>query len=230
MNSRKAAPPPPRSTPERTREALLDAAEDLFARQGVPRASLRAITRAAGANLAAVHYHFGSKEALVRAVLSRRLGPLNRERLARLEACDPGPDGTPEPRALVTAFVAPVLEMIQRQRGGHAFAQFALRAFSEPGEETQELLMEEFGEVIERFTDAFARALPRLSRQDLFWRYFFMAGSLAFAAGLGYMIRPISAGLCNPLDVDDVTRRLVDFITGGMLATDPSVTPGGPPR
>ncbi len=208
----------PSSAPEGTREALLDAAEDLFARKGVPRASLRAITQTAGANLAAVHYHFGSKEGLVRAVLSRRLGPLNRERLARLAACDPGPGGTPEPRALVTAFVAPVLEMIQRQRGGHAFAQFVLRAFSEPGEETRELMLEEFGEVIERFTDAFARALPQFSREDVFWRYFFMVGSLAFAAGLGFLIRPISAGRCNPLDVDDVTRRLVDFITGGMLA------------
>ena len=71
-----------------TREALLDAAESLFAEHGVQAASLRAITQQAGANLAAVHYHFGSKEGLVRAVFSRRIGPLNEERLRRLEECE----------------------------------------------------------------------------------------------------------------------------------------------
>ena len=70
-----------------TRESLLDAAESLFSDRGIQAASLRAITEQAGANLAAVHYHFGSKQGLVRAVFSRRLAPLNEERLRRLAHC-----------------------------------------------------------------------------------------------------------------------------------------------
>src|SRR3954447_24782186 len=71
-----------------TRESLLDAAESLFAEHGIQAASLRAITQRAAANLAAVHYHFGSKEGLVRAVFSRRLKPLKGERLPLLDAAD----------------------------------------------------------------------------------------------------------------------------------------------
>ena len=63
-----------------TREDLLDAAERLFALHGVNGTSLRAVTREAGANVAAVHYHFGSKEELLREVFARRLGPVNRRR------------------------------------------------------------------------------------------------------------------------------------------------------
>src|SRR5688572_31708077 len=71
-----------------TRESLLDAAEKLFSEHGIQSASLRQITQHAGANLAAVNYHFGSKDGLVRAVFSRRLRPMNDERFRRLELVD----------------------------------------------------------------------------------------------------------------------------------------------
>ena len=60
-----------------TRERLLDAAKYLFAQRGVDATSLRHITAEAAANLASVNYHFGSKEALFRAVFVRRIGPVN---------------------------------------------------------------------------------------------------------------------------------------------------------
>ncbi|MEJ2200328.1 MAG: TetR family transcriptional regulator, partial [Desulfuromonadaceae bacterium] len=69
-----------------TKERILDAAEELFARQGFHATSLRAITGGAQVNLAAVNYHFGSKDGLLEAVFSRRLTPLNQERQRRLEA------------------------------------------------------------------------------------------------------------------------------------------------
>ena len=60
-----------------TRTRLLDSAEQLFAERGIDATSLRAITTAAGANLASVNYHFGSKDELFREVVSRRIGPVN---------------------------------------------------------------------------------------------------------------------------------------------------------
>ena len=74
--------------PDDTKERLLDAAESLFADHGFAATSLRMITSAAGVNLASVNYHYGSKEALIQAVLERRLGPLNRDRLRRLDAIE----------------------------------------------------------------------------------------------------------------------------------------------
>src|SRR5690606_34005678 len=78
-----------------TREAILDSAEALFARQGHDGTSMRQITSEAGVNLAAVNYHFGSKEALVQAVLKRRLAVLNHERLRLLDELEARAGGQP---------------------------------------------------------------------------------------------------------------------------------------
>lgn len=59
-----------------TRADLVAAGRKLFARRGFDGASVRAITRAAGANLGAVTYHFGSKRALYSAVLEQGLRPI----------------------------------------------------------------------------------------------------------------------------------------------------------
>src|SRR5215208_668302 len=108
-------------SPVATREGLLDAAEDLFSELGIQAASLRAITQRAGANLAGVHYHFGSKQGLVRAVFKRRLEPLNRERLDLLGACEREGAGV---EAVLRAFIAPLLRMAREYPdGGTPFAR-----------------------------------------------------------------------------------------------------------
>lgn len=203
-----------------TKEKLIRAAEDLFAEQGIARASLRAITQKAGANLAAVNYHFGSKEALIAAVFAVRLGPLNRERLELLDEYEEAAGNEPaEPEVVVRAFVYPVLRMIQRERGGHAFARLVGQAFSEPGEGIRKILIEQFREVIERFTAALSSALPHLPKDEIFWRFHFMVGAMVHTAGLGSLVHEFSGGLCNPLDIEGVTQRLVGFLGAGMRHT-----------
>src|SRR4030095_2343978 len=126
-----------------TREALLDAAESLFAEHGVQAASLRAITQQAGANLAAVNYHFGSKEGLVRAVFSRRIGPLNHERLRRLDECERREGAIEE---VLRAFIEPVLQLRREApEGSRQFARLMGRSFSEPNEAARAVMTEELG-------------------------------------------------------------------------------------
>ncbi|MCC7498027.1 MAG: helix-turn-helix transcriptional regulator, partial [Bryobacterales bacterium] len=67
-----------------TSERILEAAEGLFAAQGIRGTSLKEITELAEVNIAAVNYHFRSKDALVRAVFERSFEPLNAERLRML--------------------------------------------------------------------------------------------------------------------------------------------------
>ncbi len=208
-----------------TRAKLLDAAEHLFAHEGVNKASLRAITQAAGANLAAVHYHFGSKEALVREVLARRLNPLNRRRIELLDQVEAA-SANPTVEDVVRAFIQPTLEMVQRERGGHAFARFVCRTFSEPDENFRDILIDQFRDIVTRFTTAFERALPGLPREELFWRFHFMVGSMVHTAGLGFLAHRLSGGLCNPADLDGLTIRLVRFLSGGLRA-EPSVLAEG---
>src|SRR5688572_26196161 len=93
-----------------TRGRLLDAAERLFAAKGFEATSLRDVTAKAKANLAAVNYHFGSKEALVRAVFERRLGEVNRRRLALLDGIG---RVRPAPEQILHAFIAPTFDLMK---------------------------------------------------------------------------------------------------------------------
>lgn len=199
-----------------TKEAILSAAERLFADRGVPRASLRAITGEAEVNLAAVHYHFGSKQGLVRAVLARRLEPLNQRRFDLLSEAEDASGGAPAVGEIVRAFVLPALEMVQQEPGGHAFARFLLSAFQDPNPEFRELLLEQFRDTIERFSRALQKSLPHLPLEEVYWRFHFMVGVMAHTVALGFVVHRFSNGLCDPLDLEAVTNRMVSFLVGGM--------------
>jgi AcrR family transcriptional regulator len=199
-----------------TREALLDAAEGLFADQGIQAASLRAITQQAGANLAAVHYHFGSKEALVRAVFSRRLQPLNEERLRLLDLCESGEGGVEE---VLRAFLEPLLRSVRaRPDGARHFARLMGRSFSEPSEEMKTVLMEEFTPVVRRFTEALSHRLPHLPETDVLWRFHFTAGAMSHTVGCGHLLEQYSGGLCHGGDPAEALDHLIAFLAAGLRA------------
>jgi AcrR family transcriptional regulator len=84
MNQIRRTKRPKESPGERARTSILDAAEDLFAREGPSAVTLRSIAAAADVNVAAVNYYFGSKERLFEEMFLRRVVPLNEERLLRL--------------------------------------------------------------------------------------------------------------------------------------------------
>jgi AcrR family transcriptional regulator len=152
-----------------TRERLLDAAERLFAEEGITRTSLRAITLAAGVNVAAIHYHFGSKEALLQGVFTRRLAPVNRERLARLETVEREAGSAALPlEPVLEAFLAPVLSLLGDPDGGRLATLFG-RLVTEPGELVARLMREQFLEIADRFNGALRRALPELSESEVIW-------------------------------------------------------------
>ncbi len=214
-------------TRRNTKERILDAAELLFAEQGFAGTSLRAITTAAGANLAAVNYHFGSKESLIDAVFSRRIEPINRERhewLDRLEAA-----GEPSLEAILEAFLAPPLRVSQDPVEGESLlhvAQMIGHATSRPDSRIKELLMHQFETIFERFTGALAKQLPELDRAELFWRFLFMIGSMAHTMAISQDIKRFTQGLCEPHDVEGLIRSMVPFTAAGFRAPVP-VTEGG---
>ena len=163
-----------------TRDNLLDSAEALFAERGFARASVRAITDAAGANVASINYHFGSKLELVKAVLERRVGPMNAERLRRLAACEAAGNATLE--SVLAAFIEPLIAWTRRQEGHSALAQLLGMAHSQPSPELRAVMLDLFGPVIDRFVPVLIRLLPGISREQAFWRFHFMIGATVFAA------------------------------------------------
>src|SRR5258706_10616177 len=92
--------------PHETRTRILDAAEELFMQHGFEGTSMRLLTAKAGANLAAVNYHFGSKDALIEAVFPRRLGTMNSSRIAELHRLEKETRRKPlSPQPIICAFV-----------------------------------------------------------------------------------------------------------------------------
>ena len=100
-----------------TKTRILDAAERLFVEHGFEATSLRQLTTAAGVNLAAVNYHFGSKEELFQAVLTRRLDPMNQERIERLEKLEREASGKPlSCEKILFAMLIPALRLARDER------------------------------------------------------------------------------------------------------------------
>src|SRR5437773_1036650 len=92
--------------PSATRSRILDVAEELFGERGLDRVSIRNITRIARVNLAAINYHFGSKEDLIAAVFERRVVPVNEARLAALDRVEKSAGRRiPKLEAVLEAFI-----------------------------------------------------------------------------------------------------------------------------
>lgn len=213
----------PREAAAETRERLLDTAERLFAEEGIARTSLRAITLAAGVNVAAIHYHFGSKEALLQGVFARRLAPVNQERLTRLEAIEEASaDRAPLVERVLEAFLAPVLALLGDPDGARLAVLFG-RLYTEPEDLVVNLLREQFREVADRFTAALHRALPELSESEVVWRLHCAIGVVGHV--LASVHQPEVAREFGLPRADDATmlRRLTAFCAAGFRAPEAEV-------
>lgn len=209
-----------------TKSRILDAAEQLFAQRGFDAASLRAITGKAGVNLSAVNYHFQSKEALIRAVLARRLQPITRQRLALLDCHEAKrDDGLVPIEDIVRSLVAPLLDLRDSLPGGSQIVSLLGRLYSEP--RLWKIFFEELGETVPRFTAALRRALPHLPTTELFWRIHFAIGSMNHTLAGIHILEMLSEGACDTSDAEEIGKRLTAFMTAGLSQPHPTQRPAG---
>ncbi|MFN4064816.1 TetR family transcriptional regulator [Azoarcus communis] len=213
---------PVRPPAPETRDRILDAAEALFVEHGFEATSMRMITSQAGANIAAVNYHFGSKDALIQEVFRRRLTELNRQRLAALERLQADAGGAPlKPSRIVDAFFGTALELAaDTEHGGHTFMRLLGRTYTEPNAFVRQFLAEEYAEVLERFLGALYGALPDVPREEILWRFHFMMGAMSYAiAGTDGL--QLFAGHFDDADPQRLMPRLMSFLLGGLRAPLP---------
>lgn len=197
-----------------TKEQILNIAEKLFAEKGFAGTTLRGAIREAEVNIAAVHYHFGSKEKLFSAVARRAAKQIiqaQQQQLANYE-------NRKQPMSvenILEAFIAPPLQMIpQMGEMGVIRAQFMGRCRGEPFP-VQQLAEKEFNENHQRFLDLLQRVLPNQTRSELQWKL-----DLAVAV----LIRVLTqVGKPNTLiqknsseEVEAAIKRLVNFVAQGM--------------
>jgi AcrR family transcriptional regulator len=154
-----------------TKQRILDTAERLFAEEGFDGTSMRAVTTAADVNLAAVNYHFGTKAALLEAVVGRILGPATERQLARLDELE----GRGEPASveeLLEAFLGPIFDMLEAGgKRGPVIAQLFGRIMGDPGTEMRAMILQRVAIADRRFQDAFAEVLTHLPLAERWWRF-----------------------------------------------------------
>ena len=204
-----------------TQTRILDTAEELFMQRGFEGASMRMLTAKAGVNLAAVNYHFGSKDALIEAVFHRRLDAMNAERIAELERLEKEAAGKAlTPDAIIRAFIGASLRMIEDARGGgRNFIRLLGRAYTEPAKPIRALIGQMYAPAMERFKAAFSRALPELPRDELVWRMHFMFGTLAYTLAATDTVQLIAGAKPEDrYDAQVLQDRLSAFLSAGLLA------------
>jgi AcrR family transcriptional regulator len=202
----------------RVRTHIVDTAERLFREGGEDATSLRAITAAAGVNVAAIHYHFGGRDQLLREVLDRRIRPLNERRLELLDAALQRRDGADLPvDELMEAFLRPDVELMAALRANEVqVARFLGRAYSQPSPVLRGFVEEQFRPVAARFLPLLARAVPHLSEGELLVRLNLVVGVVtglfATASPLG---EPTTLGSDDP---DEQLRLLLAFFAPAIAA------------
>jgi AcrR family transcriptional regulator len=197
--------------PVDTKTKILDAAEKLFGQNGFDATSLRDITTEAEVNLAAVNYHFQSKDALIDAVVSRRIEPVNRKRLEMLEAA--GPDANVE--QILIAFLTPFLHADLSR-----VYPLMARALATPDDFLMRIFKKYLAEIVDHFSHALARALPELSHSEIVWRLHFTAGAMVHVLARAHTMPQLMPESVKKFDQQSVLAQLVTFAAAGFRAKE----------
>jgi AcrR family transcriptional regulator len=193
-----------------TKAKILDSAEKLFGMNGFESTSLRDITTDADVNLAAVNYHFQSKDSLIEAVIARRIEPVNCRRLALLESA--GPDPTVE--QILDAFLRPVFEA--QMEGAMPLMG---RLLSNPAFFVDRMWEKHLAPVSQRFMEALVKALPEHPRAELALRLYFSVGVMTHMLLWGPVFPRITNGMVDISDRQALLQRTITFLAAGFRAT-----------
>ena len=204
-----------------TKTRILDSAERLFARDGFHNTSLRVLTQLADVNLAAVNYHFGTKEALLRAVIEHRLLPLNHLRRQQLEQemeRAQRRQQRPQPGDLLRAFILPTLEFRNSGPGAEAFIALIGRSWSEADETVRNCFLELALPNFQLLFESLRQALPELPAAVLFARLQFTMGTMSQVMCMSSRSIPRSGGFPEPLRPEELIQQLLTFVQAGLEA------------
>jgi AcrR family transcriptional regulator len=197
-----------------TKEQIITVAERLFAERGFAGTTLRNVVSEAGVNLAAVSYHFGSKEELFRAVVCRFARPVIEQELRLLSELQAGPK-LPSVEEILTVILKPSLEILTQDQDTHLMqAQFMGRCRTEP-KPIQRIANEEFAVVTEACLDLLQRVLPDQSRSQIYWKLDLVIASLIrILTEAGHPHSLLKSN--RPEDIQATTQQLVRFLSPGM--------------
>ncbi len=194
-----------------TKERILDSAQRLIGSQGYAATSVRHIISEAGVNLAAIHYHFGSKEDLLSALIERKAAGVNEARLKLLDRAEA--EAGRGPLCITKVLEAWFLPMAEAADGDPSFVLLMGRLMAEGMLQT--IVQKHFRIPAERITAALRRALPELPDEEFRWRMHFMFGAMAYTMCGRNEITGVGG---DPRDFSGRIDRLITFLIAGFQA------------
>lgn len=187
---------------------ILDAAEELFAMAGLEGVSFRDLAGAAGVSLSAIHYHYGSKHAVLAEIFERRARLLTDRRLDLLDAAMRNAGGRPALESILDAFLRPAFEVTRGDRND-MFNRLRARLALEQTAVTRDIMKRAFDENDLRFVAALQATLPDLDVEDIHWRFHFLVGAMIYTMSDSGQLEGLSGGICAARDTDIALRRMV---------------------
>ena len=195
---------------DQTRTAILAAAERLYADRGFGDVTLRDIVAAANVNLAAVNYHFGSKDELIAELFVTRSLATNRERLNELKRAEEAGGGRADIAAILRALVGPTLRgCLGPDRERSTAARFMIRASIESVPPIRRIKNREIDH-LRKFAAAMRRSLPDCGEADLYWGLHFALAMAHQTIRDSERLMKLSEGKCDLNDVEALIERIVD--------------------
>jgi AcrR family transcriptional regulator len=210
---------------DQTRTAILSAAERLYADRGFGDVTLRDIVAAADVNLAAVNYHFGSKDELIAELFVTRSLATNRERLNELKEAEAAGGGRAGIDSILRALVGPTLRgCLGPDRGRSTAARFMIRASIESVPPIRRIKNREVDH-LKKFAAAMRRSLPDVGEVELYWGLHFALAMAHQTIRDSERLTKLSEGTCDLNDVAGIIERIVAVsvaaLTGGAMAAKP---------
>jgi AcrR family transcriptional regulator len=214
-----------RETKKGTADLILDVAERLFAEQGYKAVSLRSILRECGANTAAAHYHFGSKQELLEAIFERHSAGMNEARLELLAASKRSPSYPDAIERILDAFLRPALVWREDGSGTRRFMRLRAVVANEQESLARDLISRHFNETSRHFVNALKAELPQLGMPELYFRFHFLLGGHYYTVHNPGRIYDLSNGLCNPADSEQTLQAMICFFAAGLRAPSSMAEP-----
>lgn len=201
------------------REAILCAAEELFATNGFNAVSVRDIAQAAGANPGSVTYHFKTKDGLLLDIYRRHCGPMNLRRSELLDAAKRVRDPQDRLEAIVRAYVLPAFSSGSDVAGGGArFTRLRAVMSAEGNEAARRIIAQTFDDTSHAFIDAIQETLPHIPRNDIVWRSHFLLGALYYSLVTPERVSRLSRGEADGTDAGNAIEQLVRATVASLQA------------
>ena len=197
------------------KDLILDAAEELFAKEGLFNVTLKTIAASAGVDLPLLNYHFSNKSELLASIIRRRNDELNAARLEQLDAARKASGNkSPEIEAVLEALMQPLFTRCSNKIGWTYYATVVSQLIN--GNQFANLVHESFDPVAQHYISAMRLALPDTSSEKIYWGYQFVALSMIGAISNARRMQLMSRGQIDPTDLESAYKHLLEFVQSGM--------------